>query len=85
MGWLLAQQYSNKIAIRALKMSRALIVTGTILVALGLLWPIIAKLGLGRLPGDIVIERESVKFYAPITTSILLSIVISTVLWMLQR
>ncbi|MEM7382759.1 MAG: DUF2905 domain-containing protein [Bacteroidota bacterium] len=66
-------------------MSRALIITGTLLVALGLLWPIIAKLGLGRLPGDIVIEKATVRFYAPITTSILLSIVISTVLWILQR
>ena len=85
MGWLLAQPYANKIGIKALKMSRALIVTGTILVALGLLWPIIAKVGLGRLPGDMVIERESVKFYAPITTSILLSIVINAILWMWQR
>lgn len=66
-------------------MSRALIIIGTIVVALGLLWPIIAKLGLGRLPGDIVIERGNVKFYAPITTSILLSIVISALLWILQR
>lgn len=66
-------------------MSRALIISGTMLVALGLLWPIIAKLGLGRLPGDIVIERENVRFYAPIATSILLSVVISALLWILQR
>lgn len=68
-----------------MKMSRALIISGTMLVALGLLWPIIAKLGLGRLPGDIVIERENVRFYAPIATSILLSVVISALLWILQR
>ena len=66
-------------------MSRALIIIGTMFVALGLVWPIIVQLGLGRLPGDIVIERENLRFYAPITTSILLSIVMSALLWILQR
>jgi len=40
-------------------MSRFLIILGLALLALGLLWPIIDKIGLGRLPGDIVIEREN--------------------------
>jgi len=66
-------------------MAKGLIIVGTVLIALGLLWPVIAKLGLGRLPGDIVIERGNVRFYAPITTSILLSIVISALLWILQQ
>ena len=66
-------------------MARMLIIVGIVLVALGLLWPVLSKLGLGRLPGDIVMERENVKFYAPITTSILLSIVISALLWIFQR
>ena len=40
-------------------MSRALIIFGIVLIAIGLLWPLISKLGLGRLPGDIVIERAN--------------------------
>jgi hypothetical protein len=51
----------------------------------GLLWPWLGKLGLGRLPGDIVIERESFRLYLPITTSILVSIVLSVILWLLNR
>ena len=47
-------------------MSRTLIVVGLILVAVGLLWPWLSRIGLGRLPGDIVIERENFTFYAPI-------------------
>ncbi len=43
------------------------------------------RLGLGRLPGDIVIERNNFRFYFPITTSILVSIVLSLILWFLNR
>lgn len=66
-------------------MPRILITVGIILVALGMLWPILSKLGLGRLPGDIVIVRENVRFYAPIATSILLSTILSALLWFFQR
>ncbi len=59
---------------------KLLIIAGAILLAIGLLWPWISKLGLGRLPGDIVIEREGFAFYFPVTTMILIS-VIATVLW----
>jgi hypothetical protein len=52
---------------------------------LGLLWPWLTKLGLGRLPGDIVIERDNFRVYIPITTSLLISIVLSLVLWLLNR
>ncbi len=61
---------------------KLLIIAGAILLAIGLLWPWISKLGLGRLPGDIVIEREGFAFYFPVTTMILVSI-IATVLWRL--
>ena len=65
---------------------RTLLVTlGIVLVAAGLLWPWLQRLGLGRLPGDIVIERENFTLYVPITTSILISIVLSLVLWFLNR
>jgi hypothetical protein len=66
-------------------MSRMLIIIGLILVALGMLWPWLGRLGLGRLPGDIVIEGEKFTFYAPITTGILISIVLSLILWFLNR
>src|SRR5512144_1066814 len=46
-------------------MSRWLIIFGVVLIAAGLLWPVVQKLGLGRLPGDIVIERETFHFYFP--------------------
>lgn len=66
-------------------MSRFLITFGVILVAVGLLWPWIQKLGLGHLPGDIVIERENFRIYIPVATSLLVSIVLSLLLWWLNR
>lgn len=65
--------------------SRLLIIFGLVLVAVGLLWPVITKLGLGRLPGDIVIERENFRFYLPITTSLIVSVVVSLILWLINR
>jgi Protein of unknown function (DUF2905) len=66
-------------------MARWLIVLGVVLVVAGLLWPWLSRLGLGRLPGDIVIERENFRLHLPITTSILISIVLSLILWLLNR
>ena len=70
-------------------MSRWLIVAGIVLVALGLAWPLIAKLGLGHLPGDIRIEREGFSFYFPITTAIIVSVVLSLIVmivdWILRK
>ncbi len=66
-------------------MARWLVILGVVLVALGLLWPWLAKLGLGRLPGDIVIERDNVRIYVPLATSLLVSVVASLVLWWLNR
>jgi hypothetical protein len=64
---------------------RILIVAGIILVVVGLVWPLLTRLGLGRLPGDIVIERDNFRFYFPIVTSILLSIVLSALFWLFRR
>ena len=66
-------------------MQRFLIVAGIVLLALGLLWPLIQRVGLGRLPGDIVIERPGFTFYLPIVTSIVISVVLSLLLWLLSR
>lgn len=68
-----------------MSLPRLLVLFGLVLVALGLLWPWIAKLGLGRLPGDIVIEREGLCVYIPLATSLLVSAAISLVLWLLNR
>jgi hypothetical protein len=65
--------------------SRTLIIFGLVLVAAGLLWPFLSKLGLGRLPGDIVIERENFTFYLPLATSLLISVVLSLIFWLLGR
>jgi hypothetical protein len=55
------------------------------LIVLGLAWPLLAKLGLGSLPGDIKLERKGYTFYFPVTTSILISLVITLVLWIFRR
>jgi len=65
--------------------SRWLIATGLVLVAAGLLWRWITRLGLGRLPGDIAIERSNFTFYFPIVTCLIISVVLSFILWLLNR
>ncbi len=66
-------------------MSKLLIALGLILVAVGLVWMLGERLGLGRLPGDIVIEREGTRIHIPITTSIIVSIALSLLLWFFNR
>jgi hypothetical protein len=66
-------------------MQRFLIVAGAVAIALGLLWPWLAKLGLGRLPGDFHVEREGFSFYFPLTTSLIVSAVVTAVIWLLRR
>jgi len=66
-------------------MTRILITIGIILIIIGLAWPLIQKLGLGRLPGDIIIEKENFRFYLPITSAIIVSVVFSVILWLLRR
>jgi hypothetical protein len=64
---------------------KLLIIFGLVLVVMGILWPLISKLGLGRLPGDIVIERENFRLYVPIMTSLLISAVFTLILWLFNR
>ncbi len=66
-------------------MAKWLITAGIVLVALGLLWPLLSKLGLGSLPGDIRVERKGFTFYFPITTGILVSLGITLILWIFRR
>jgi len=66
-------------------MSKWLIILGIVLILSGLLFPYLQKLGLGKLPGDIVIDKGNFKFYLPITTSILISILLSFILWIVGK
>jgi hypothetical protein len=61
--------------------SRTLVAIGVLLVVVGLAWPLVTKLGLGRLPGDIAVERENFRFYFPLTTLLLVNLAI----WVLVR
>ena len=63
-------------------MGRILVISGIILVAAGLLWPYLARLGLGRLPGDIAIRGEHGGFYFPIVTCLVVSLVLSLIFWL---
>lgn len=66
-------------------MAKWLITVGIVLIVLGVLWPLLAKVGLGSLPGDIKIERKGFTFYFPITTGIVISLVITLLLWIFRR
>jgi hypothetical protein len=66
-------------------MQRLLIVAGIVLVAIGLAWPWLSKLPFGRLPGDLRFEREGFSFFFPLTTGLLISALISLVLWWLRK
>lgn len=64
---------------------RFLIIAGVVLMVIGVLWPLIARMGLGHLPGDIAIERENFHLYIPIATSLIVSVLLSLVVWLLNR
>ena len=66
-------------------MQKILIAIGVGLVIIGLLWPWLGKLPIGRLPGDIVINRPNLKLFFPITTMVLVSIIVSIILWILRK
>jgi len=66
-------------------MQQLLIILGIILLLLGIAWPWISQLPLGRLPGDIHIERENFSFHFPLMTGLLISIVLSLILWWTRK
>lgn len=66
-------------------MHKGLVTLGVIVAILGLAWPWLSRIGLGKLPGDIVIERENFRFYFPLTTSIILSLLLSLILWYFRK
>ena len=66
-------------------MQRLLIGLGLTILLAGLFWPWLSKLPLGRLPGDILVERENFRFYFPLTTMLLVSGLLSLILWLLRK
>lgn len=66
-------------------MQRLFILLGLLLLLVGLAWPWLSKLPFGRLPGDITIERENFSFYFPLTTGLLVSVLLSLLLWWWSR
>jgi Protein of unknown function (DUF2905) len=66
-------------------LQRFLIGLGLIILVVGILWPLLSRIGLGRLPGDILYQRGNATFYFPLATSVLISIVVSLLLWLFNR
>lgn len=66
-------------------MGKWLITAGLVLLVLGLLWPLLERLGLGRLPGDVTVERENFRFHFPVVTSLIVSAVLTLLLWIFRR
>jgi len=65
--------------------NRTLVILGTTLIVAGLIWPWLRRMPLFHLPGDIVIDRPGFKFFFPLTTMLLVSVVISVLTWLLRR
>ncbi len=66
-------------------MQRFLIVLGLLILLAGISWPVLSRLPLGRLPGDIAIQRGGTTFYFPLVTCLVISLVVSVVMWLFNR
>lgn len=66
-------------------MQRLLIGLGVVMVLAGVLWPFLARLPFGRLPGDIMVDKPGLKVFAPFTSMLILSIVLSLLFWLFRR
>jgi len=66
-------------------LNRVLVVLGALVLIAGLAWPWLSKLPLGRLPGDIIIDRPGFRFFFPLTTMIVISLIVSLILWLVRR
>jgi hypothetical protein len=66
-------------------MQKFLIIAGVLAILIGLLWPWLGRFPLGRLPGDILVERENFRFYLPLTSMILVSGLISLLWWLFRH
>ncbi|MGQ9819864.1 MAG: DUF2905 domain-containing protein [Candidatus Kapaibacteriales bacterium] len=68
-----------------LEVGKILIILGLILIVIGLLFPYLSKIPFGRLPGDIIIERPNLKIYIPLVSMLILSLILSLLLWLFKR
>ncbi|HQU16529.1 MAG: hypothetical protein B7Z66_02360 [Chromatiales bacterium 21-64-14] len=66
-------------------MSRTLIIVGLLVVIMGVLWPWLGRIGFGRLPGDLTLGKDGFRFYFPITTSIIVSLILTLLLWLFRK
>jgi len=66
-------------------MQKLLILAGVIIIVIGIAWPWLTRLPFGRLPGDIIISRPNLKIYFPITTMVIISVIVSILLWLLRK
>lgn len=66
-------------------MAKWLVILGVIFILVGVAWPWLSRLGFGHLPGDIYIERKGFSFYFPVTTGIIISLVLSILLWIFRK
>ncbi|HET6322611.1 MAG TPA: DUF2905 domain-containing protein [Hyphomicrobium sp.] len=66
-------------------MGKLLVIAGIVLIAAGVLWMLGERFGLGRLPGDIMIERGNARIYIPLMSSLVVSVVLSLILWFVNR
>ncbi|MDE0250806.1 MAG: DUF2905 domain-containing protein [Gammaproteobacteria bacterium] len=66
-------------------MNKILVFIGIVIIAVGLLWPVISKMPFGKLPGDIAIKKEGFQLYFPVTTMIIISLVLSVILWLFKK
>lgn len=66
-------------------MNRELLIIGALLVLAGLTWPWISKIPWGRLPGDFLIERAGFSFYFPLATGLLVSAILTVLLWLFRK
>ena len=64
---------------------KTLIIIGVLFILVGLLYPFLKDIGLGRLPGDIVIKKENSSFYFPIVTCIVVSVIVSLILMFFRK
>ncbi len=68
-----------------MKMQKLLLYAGLLLIVLSFLWPYLGKIPFGRLPGDIVVDKPNFKLYFPLTSMLLLSALISFILYLFRR
>jgi len=66
-------------------MQRTLIIVGLVILVVGLLWPWLIKLPIGKLPGDIIINKPNLKLYIPITTMVIISLLLTLIFWIFKK